>query len=188
MHLKYTASATWREGETRAAIGWCSQWVECNQVTRGSDLRCYWLMRAVGGVSSARLGSCDFPPVSPIERVAGGELRTRWVMMRRSDWFSAAPRHTDEGKRETHHCTVRRDSHCGISASKQNNCGSGRISWWVHSAWCQHYYNIAATDIFWRGINALCSIKMGFPAQDWRIYVIITWGYRYQTTLISTAE
>ncbi len=104
MHLKYTASATWREGETRAAIGWCSQWVECNQVTQGSDLRCYWLMRAVGGVSSARLGSCDFSPVSPFERVAGGELRTGWVMMRRSDWFSAAPRHTDEGRER--HTTV----------------------------------------------------------------------------------
>ncbi len=51
-------------GKTRAAIGWRSQWVEYTQVTRGCDLRCYWQMRAVGGASSARLGSCDFPPQS----------------------------------------------------------------------------------------------------------------------------
>ncbi len=188
MHLKYTASATWgeeerlvllladarsgwsvirwRKGVTCAVTGWCAQWAGFHQpVSEAVIFPQFHLLSASQAVSSA-----------PGELWCGGATDSQ---QHRDTQMRGRERHTTVPWEETLTAVF-------LPRTEQ-------LRFWTDFmvsafAWCQHYYNIAATDIFWRGINALCSIKMGFPAQDWRIYVIITWGYRYQTTLISTAE
>lgn len=78
----------WREGVTGAVTGWCAQWAGFHQpVSEAVIFPQFHLLSASQAVSSAP-----------------GEF---WCC---GATDSQQHRDTDERKRETHHCTVRRDS------------------------------------------------------------------------------
>ncbi len=139
----------WRQGVTCAVTGRCAQWAGFHQP-----------------VSEAVIS----PSVSSIERmirVSGWDPR-RWVMMRRSDWFSAAPRHRCGEERDT---PLYREERLSL---RYFCLETEQLRFWTDfmvSAFCL----MSTWYILMRNWCIMLD-KMDCPAQDWRIYVQITWG------------